>query len=229
VSVLPPRAAVAPAPAPPVGVRGWPDARAGIGRAGSATRARRRRVAVAVALTALLAGATGSARITGDELPRAVAIAYWIMLGHPQPGWPGGRIPYTWGGGHGPVPGPSAGTCRGYQGSIRPCPAERTVGLDCSGFTRWVYRMAYGRDVLGPGNTDHHIARLTPVPRDQARPGDLVFFGKKTRRGVRTRHVGVYIGDGKMINALRTGTVIRVDRIRAVKGFLGYFRYDGSQ
>ncbi len=193
------------------------------------TAVRRRRLVLAVVLSIVLVGAAGSARIGGGELPRAVTIAYGIMIGYPAPGWRGGHIPYSWGGGHASAPGPSTGTCQGYRGSVKPCPAESTVGLDCSGLARWVYRMAFGRDVLGPGNTDDHIRRLRRVPEHLARPGDLVFFGTAKRRKLRTNHVGIFVGDGKMINALRTGTRVRVDRLGAVKGFIGYFRYDGSQ
>jgi cell wall-associated NlpC family hydrolase len=167
-------------------------------------------------------------------LNRLTAIAYSIEAGQYQPGWRGGEIPYSWGGGHDAAPGPSFGTCEGYQGSVRPCPATRTRGLDCSGLARWVYQLAYGRDVLGPGNTNDHIRRLTRISAARARPGDLVFYGtvgtrkfygKVGARKVTTHHVGVYIGDGKMINALRTGTEIRVDPITAVKGFAGYYRF----
>ena len=45
------------------------------------------------------------------------------------------------GGGHGAL-GPSTGTCAGYTGSIKPCPATTTVGVDCSGFARGVYQQA---------------------------------------------------------------------------------------
>lgn len=193
------------------------------------TGGRRRRLVLAGVLTTVLVGAAGSAQIGGGRPPPVVAIAYGILVGYPQPGWRGGGIPYSWGGGHASAPGPSTGTCVGYQGSIKPCPAESTVGLDCSGLTRWVYRMAFGRDVLGPGNTDDHIRRLRRVPSRLARPGDLVFYGTTKRGRLRTTHVGIFIGSDMMINALRTGTWVRVDRLDAVKGFIGYFRYDGSQ
>ncbi|GAA0438196.1 hypothetical protein Acor_62310 [Acrocarpospora corrugata] len=150
-----------------------------------------------------------SAAPQGDERTRIVSTAYAII----------GTLPYSWGGGHAPRPGPSRGTCAGYEGKIKPCPAKRTRGLDCSGLTRWVYHIAYGWDVLGPGNTDSHLKRLhrTTDPR----PGDLVFFGKRKR----THHAGIYIGDGKMINAYATGTVIRVDEVDILDDLLGYYRF----
>ncbi|WP_326821234.1 C40 family peptidase [Streptosporangium sp. NBC_01756] len=176
-------------------------------------------------LAGMLVVVSGSVPLLPATLNRVTAIAYAIKAGQEQPGWPGGTIPYSWGGGHDDDPGPSLGTCRGYSGAIRPCPATDTLGLDCSGLARWVYRLAYGRDVLGPGNTDDHVRRLTEVPAAKARPGDLVFYGKIGDRRVKTHHVGIYVGRGRMINALRTGTEIRIDRLTAVKGFAGYFRY----
>lgn len=160
-------------------------------------------------------------------LNRTTAIAYAIEAGWRQPGWRGGGIPYSWGGGHGERPGPSLGTCQGYTGAIQPCPATQTLGLDCSGLTRWVYHLAYGRDVLGPGNTDDHVKRLKRIPAAVARPGDLVFYGKIGKRKVSTHHVGVYVGRGKMINARRTGTEVRIDRVAALDDLVGYFRYPG--
>ena len=43
----------------------------------------------------------------------------------------------SWGGGN--VGARRAGTCEGYRGSIRPCQAARTVGLDCSGLMLYAY------------------------------------------------------------------------------------------
>jgi hypothetical protein len=82
------------------------------------------------------------------------------------------------------------------------------VGLDCSGFSRWIYDLAYGRDVLGAGNTNDHISEMTRVSSPV--PGDLVFFGTDPSN---THHVGVYIGNGQMINAFQTGTVIQTNNI----------------
>src|SRR3954469_20169653 len=92
--------------------------------------------------------AAGSQTVTGDELARVVAVARAVKDGYAVRDWEGGKLPYAWGGGHAADAGPSLGTCRGYHGAVKPCPARRTLGLDCSGLTRWVYRIAFGRDVL---------------------------------------------------------------------------------
>ncbi|MFC5831294.1 C40 family peptidase [Nonomuraea insulae] len=172
----------------------------------------RRRLAVAVALVLLTA--TASVPLGLPAAPLAVRIAYEIE---------GRGIVYSWGGGHSEDPGPSKGTCRGYRGKIKPCPAARTRGLDCSGFTRWVYALAHGEDVLGPGNTDDHVRKMRRV--SSPRPGDLVFFGKITKRSVKTHHVGLYLGDGKMMNAPETGAVVRIDEVSRKKDFAGFYRY----
>ncbi|MEV5409019.1 NlpC/P60 family protein [Thermopolyspora sp. NPDC052614] len=166
-------------------------------------------------------------RTAANARARLVPLAQSIMNGQAQPPWPGGAVPYSWGGGHGRVPGPSKGTCTGYTGSIRPCPADKTVGVDCSGLSRWVYRLAFGSDVLGAGNTNSQVRKLTRVTAANALPGDLVYFGTINSRTINTHHVGVYIGNGQMINAARTGTFVRVDKL-AGRTVAGYYRYQPS-
>jgi cell wall-associated NlpC family hydrolase len=141
-----------------------------------------------------------------------------IMNGQAEPGWAGGAVPYSWGGGHNTNPGPSNGTCVGYTGSVKPCPAQATVGVDCSGFARWVYSLAYGHDVLGGGNTNQELSRMNKVSAPA--PGDLVFYGKSASN---THHVGIYIGNGQMIDALKTGTHVEVDKVSIMTDFLGYW------
>ncbi|WP_219471073.1 C40 family peptidase [Nonomuraea rhizosphaerae] len=170
---------------------------------------------MAVALALVLLTASASLPILVRPYPSAIVrLAYEIE---------GRGIVYSWGGGHASDPGPSKGTCLGYQGRIRPCPAARTRGLDCSGFTRWVYAMAHGVDVLGPGTTDDHVRRMHRVKKPV--PGDLIFFGKITKKTVKTHHVGIYLGHGRMMNAPETGASVRVDDIRRIKDFAGFYRY----
>ncbi|WP_160311550.1 C40 family peptidase [Streptacidiphilus melanogenes] len=156
---------------------------------------------------------------SGDVLSRIVAYAQAIENGSAEPGWNGGNIQYVWGGGHEGTPGPSTGTCVGDPQSLS-CTDPGAIGLDCSGFARWVYDLAYGQDVLGAGATGDQIAEMTRVSSPV--PGDLVFFGSSASS---THHVGVYIGNGQMINALETGTIVRTDPVSAGGTVIGYYQY----
>ncbi len=75
------------------------------------------------------------------------------------------------------------------------------TGFDCSGFVRWVYKQY---DVELPRTSGHMLGVGTPVAREELRPGDLVFFGRK-----RVSHVGIYTGDDKFIHSPSTGKSIQ--------------------
>jgi cell wall-associated NlpC family hydrolase len=77
--------------------------------------------------------------------------------------------------------------------------------FDCSGLTQFVWRQA---GVAIPRVAADQDAWSIPVPLSQLLPGDLVFFGRTD-----IHHVGIYIGDGLMINAPHTGDVVRVSSI----------------
>ncbi|KAF9193880.1 hypothetical protein BGZ50_006934 [Haplosporangium sp. Z 11] len=118
-------------------------------------------------------------------------------------------VPYSWGGGHRGAPGPSLGTCVGYSGSIKPCPADKTVGLDCSGLVRDAIYHGYGVDLAHGGNTDGQLAdpHTQEIKYADRQPGDIEFFGTREN----TVHVILYIGKNStggdmMIEAQKTGT-----------------------
>jgi cell wall-associated NlpC family hydrolase len=94
------------------------------------------------------------------------------------------------------------------------------IGLDCSGFARWVYDLAYGQDVLGSGGTGTQIGEMNRVSSPVA--GDLVFFGASASS---TEHVGVYIGGGEMINAFETGTQVQTNAVSDGGNLIGYYQY----
>lgn len=79
--------------------------------------------------------------------------------------------------------------------------AEGPDRFDCSGLTMWVWRKA---GVSLPHSSRAQYAGGRKVSRAEVQPGDLIF------RGNPIHHVGIYIGDGKMIAAPQTGDVVKV-------------------
>lgn len=83
--------------------------------------------------------------------------------------------------------------------------------FDCSGLVMWAYAQA------GMPGLPHSAAaqqRLgVAVSRADLQPGDLVFFGDPAY------HVGIYVGNGMMVNAPTTGQVVKVEPI--FSGFSG--------
>ncbi len=115
--------------------------------------------------------------------------------------------PSRGGGGSGRVAVPSAGNSQSilneaYAQLGKPYVwgATGDASFDCSGFTQYVYEHAAGVDITR--TTYSQIGVGQPVSQDQLQPGDLVF----THPG----HVGIYVGNGQMINAPQTGDVVKV-------------------
>ena len=80
-----------------------------------------------------------------------------------------------------------------------------TTGFDCSGLVQKVFP---DQGITLPRTAAEQQAVGTPVASvADAQPGDLVFYGSPVT------HVGIYIGNGKMINAPEAGAVVRVDQI----------------
>jgi cell wall-associated NlpC family hydrolase len=73
--------------------------------------------------------------------------------------------------------------------------------FDCSGLVQWAWAQA---GVHLPRIASDQQAWATPVPISQLAPGDLVFFGSPAH------HVGMYIGNGLMINAPHAGASVTV-------------------
>lgn len=70
-------------------------------------------------------------------------------------------------------------------------------GFDCSGFTYAIYR-AHGIDIPRDAGDQAEVGEDVAV--DDLRAGDLLFFAEPGGTGS-VHHVGMYIGDGKMIHA----------------------------
>ena len=75
-------------------------------------------------------------------------------------------------------------------------------GFDCSGLVQYVYAKV---GVSLPHSSRMQYSYGTPVSSSQLRVGDLVFFYNPIQ------HVGIYIGDGTMINA--TGNQVQISTV----------------
>ncbi|MFD0898790.1 C40 family peptidase [Actinomadura sediminis] len=73
--------------------------------------------------------------------------------------------------------------------------------FDCSGLTMWAYKQV---GINLPHYTGSQFASGVRVSRSELQPGDLVFFHSDLH------HMGMYVGDGKMIHAPHTGDVVRI-------------------
>ena len=77
-------------------------------------------------------------------------------------------------------------------------------GLDCSGLVQLAMRE---NGVEVPRTSQAQATIGTAVPSlDQARPGDLVVLSGGA-------HIGIYVGDGKMVHAPKTGDVVKVSTV----------------
>jgi len=85
----------------------------------------------------------------------------------------------------------------------------RDWGYDCSGLTRAAYAAA-GITLPRTAQQQYDTGPLLPAST-QPEPGDLLFYGTPTA----IHHVGIYIGNGQMIDAPTFGLSVRVDTVEA--------------
>lgn len=117
------------------------------------------------------------------------AMEYVIRRGGSQLG-----VPYSWGGGS--LTGPSKGVDSGAG----------TVGFDCSGLMRYAFA---GVGVLIPRYSGDQYNAGRHIPRDQARRGDLMFYGPGG-----SQHVTMYLGNGQMLEASGSAGKVTVSPVR---------------
>lgn len=78
--------------------------------------------------------------------------------------------------------------------------------FDCSGLIRFVYKQITGKTLPHYSKAQYNQAQR--ISRSNAQPGDLVFFFKGG-----AHHVGIYIGNGKMIDSPNPGERVGVSPI----------------
>lgn len=86
---------------------------------------------------------------------------------------------------------------------------DLSKGVDCSGLVQAVFA-SFGIDL--PRTTYDQIGVGASVPTAKLAPGDLLFFDtEKATKGA--DHVGIYIGNGKFIQAPHTGDVVKISSL----------------
>ena len=80
------------------------------------------------------------------------------------------------------------------------------VGFDCYGLVQAAYKAA--GITLPRVAQDQYDATAKLGPGDPLQPGDLIFFGGGPTD---VTHVGIYIGNGQMVDAPHTGADVRVE------------------
>lgn len=85
---------------------------------------------------------------------------------------------------------------------------DPSVGLDCSGLTQLVY--AQHGVMLARVSTDQARMGQPVESLDQALPGDLLAFGSPVD------HIGIYLGNGMILHAPRTGKMVEIAPVRGV-------------
>jgi peptidoglycan DL-endopeptidase RipA len=129
---------------------------------------------------------------TNGAIPRVhgrQATEYVIQRAMAQRG-----VPYSWGGGN------AAGKSTGIDSG------SGTVGFDCSGLMLYAF--------AGVGiKLDHYTGSQynagRKIPSAQARRGDMLFWGPNA-----SQHVALYLGNGEMLEAPYTGSVVKVSPVR---------------
>jgi hypothetical protein len=101
-------------------------------------------------------------------------------------------------------------------------------GIDCSEFVTLCYKAAGARD---PNGLDYNGSGYTGTLESHGRytskphPGDLVFYGPGEASGGAPGHVGIYIGNGEVIEMGGTPGPLKV-KTKYRSDFIGYMRFD---
>jgi peptidoglycan DL-endopeptidase RipA len=103
-------------------------------------------------------------------------------------------VPYSWGGGN------AAGPARGIDSGAG------TVGFDCSGLMLYMFA-GVGIKLDHYSGSQYNAGRK--IPSSQMRRGDMIFYGPNA-----SQHVAMYLGDGQMLEAPYTGSVVKVSPVR---------------
>lgn len=110
-------------------------------------------------------------------------------------------------------------TAKKYLGTRYVFGGKSPTGFDCSGFIYYVMKQA--GNPVARSTAERYYTQATKIKSPQV--GDLVFFSNTYKAGI--SHVGIYIGNGKMISA--SGKKVQIEPVKSgywKKYFTGYGR-----
>ncbi|KRN80516.1 NlpC/P60 family protein [Ligilactobacillus acidipiscis] len=99
-----------------------------------------------------------------------------------------------------------------------------SYGYDCSGLAYGLHRVI---GVTIPRDADDQQLSGAPIEVDAIRPGDLIFFAYEHGTGS-VHHVGMYIGNGEMIESRTPGKKVDIAKLTEPKfaaEYAGFRRY----
>lgn len=97
-------------------------------------------------------------------------------------------------------------------------------GYDCSGILYSVFR---NHGIMLPRDSFYQATKGTAVSKSKLQAGDLVFFAYNRGKG-KVYHVGLYIGNGKMLHAPNASSKVRIEALNQgvyLKNYSGARRY----
>jgi len=89
---------------------------------------------------------------------------------------------------------------------------EGPDAFDCSGLV-WASYRSVGISLPRIANDQYHQTSDEPIGVEYLLPGDLIFYGDRQGDWTSVYHVGMYIGDGKMVQAPTAGDVVKVSPV----------------
>jgi cell wall-associated NlpC family hydrolase len=84
---------------------------------------------------------------------------------------------------------------------------NNNAGFDCSGLVQYAYSEA---GVIVPRDTASQLDAGKAIDYDAVQPGDLLFYRFENGGGL---HVGLYIGDGRMVHAPASGRQVSLTEV----------------